>query len=159
MNIINTDIINDTHDVFWEATIPLANLLPRRVLILTEAFANSGPESEQLNSLLKAGCKLKDENVNIVQLRQGQEVAWHKLKSQLAPKVVLLFNLSPAQLGVSALFRLNDINNFDKCYWIPTVSLQNLIQDKAMRGQLWNNCLKPLFDEKLYGDVTLPDQF
>ena len=154
MKIINTDIVTAEQDIFWNNIPRIERLTVRPVLILSPAFEEQSTEADQLNSILKAGCKLNEEQYNIILLKDGEKLSWYRLREQLAPKIILLFNVLPAQLGISSLFRFNDINNFDKCLWVPTVSLQILIQDKTLKGQLWNNALKPLFDTKVHGDIV-----
>ncbi len=111
-------------------------------------------EDDQLRAIITSGCKLEESNYNLVLLDAGEQIAWTKLRDQLQPKVVLLFNVSPAQLGISALFRINEINNFDNVRWVPTISLDRLIQDKEFKSNLWNNALKPLFVNKIHGEIV-----
>ena len=158
MNIINTDIVSSTQDVFWDKVSQIDGLEQRPVLIVSSEYGQGSKEEEQLLGILKSGCRLLDEQYNIIQLKEDEKAGWHQLREQLAPRVVLLLNILPAHLGVAALLRLNEINRFDNCYWIPTVSLAQLMQDVTIKGQLWNNALKPLFVEKLHGDVLVNKQ-
>ncbi len=155
MKIINTDIIPAANDVFWQDNSLTEGLSYRPVLILTSEFDSGSAEEEQLIGILKSGCRLMEAQYNLIHLKQDTHIAWHKMRDQLEPRVVLLFNISPAQLGISALMRLNFINNFDNCYWIPTLSLTHIMQDKELKGQLWNNALKPMFVEKTHGEVLV----
>ena len=152
--LINTDIINSSRDIFWEDAQCLRGIEPRPVLILSAEYTTGSPEEDQLNALVKAGCKLQEQQYNIIRLKADEQVAWFKIREQLAPKVILLFNVMPAQLGISSLFHLNGLNRFDGCYWVPTLSLTHLIQDKALKGQLWNGALKPIFETKVYGEIV-----
>lgn len=155
MNIINTDVIDASQDVFWSDPEALLKAEPRPVLILSADYAAGSAEEEQLTGILGAGCRLMSEQYNIIKLAEHANIPWHKLREKLQPRVVMLFNISPRQLGISALFRLNDINNFDGCLWTPTLSLTQIMQDKNLKGQMWNNALKPLFVDKLHGDVLV----
>lgn len=155
MNIINTDIVQNKHDAFWENPGQLDGLMYSPILILTSEYTNGSAEEEQLFGILKSGCRLLEHQYNVVQLQPETNIAWHKIREQLEPRVVLLFNISPAQLGISALLRLNEINSFDNTYWVPTLSLAHLIQDKALKNQFWLNGLKPLFVEKVKGEVLV----
>jgi hypothetical protein len=94
---------------------------------------------------------LKPEQYNVIGLKPGEKVAWHQLHQLLAPKIVMLIGILPAQLGISALFVLNSANSFDGCIWIPTVSLEVLGQKADLRGALWNNGMKPVLRENKYG--------
>ena len=153
MQIINTDIIKDTQDVFWDKPLALRELPESKVLVITGKYQHGGKEEEQLLGILRSGCRLSGDQYNIIQLMDNEQIAWHYLKEQLKPRVVLLFGVMPSALGVAALFRLNDINNFDNCFWVPSVTLGQLIEDVTYKSQLWGNALKPLFADKQYGDI------
>ena len=155
MNIINTDIVTSANDVFWQSPAATTYMDARPVLVVSSEYAAGSAEEEQLTGILGAGCRLLTEQYNIITLAPGQQMPWHKLREQLQPNVVLLFNVSPQQLGISALFRLNEINRFDGAFWAPTLSLTQVMQDKALKGQIWNNALKPLFVDKVKGDVLV----
>ena len=154
MDIINTEIIRSTQDVFWDAVPQLLGLGAKPVLIISTPFVTGDAESEQLKGILTSGCQLNDSQYNIMHLAEGEHVAWHKLRDELQPKIVLLFNVMPAQLGISSLFRLNEINRFADGYWIPSLSLNQIIADKALKASLWNNALKPLFVGKQHGELV-----
>lgn len=155
MNIINTDIVNGDYDIFWNMPAEIQDMEPRPVLVLTADYAAGSAEEEQLTGILSSGCRLMSTNYNIIKFPADMKTAWHKLRDKLEPRVVLLFNIHPQQLGISALFRLNEINSFDNCYWAPTLSLTQMIQDKVLKGQIWNNALKPLFVDKVHGDLLI----
>ena len=154
MNVLNTDIIPAAQDIFWADFPEYKGLEPRPVLIFSTGFAPGSSQEEQLNAIIKAGCKLKDSDYNLIKLTDGgTKLPWHAFKEQSSLKVVLMFGIATSQLGISALFRLNEINRFDGRFWVPTLSPDQLIQDKMIRGQLWNNALKPLFDGKIHGEI------
>lgn len=152
MNLIKTDIISSREDAFWEQPAAALYLEPRPVLVLTSDLTPGSGEEEQLRGILSSGCRLLTEQYHVIEAGPNDRMAWHKLREQLQPRVVLLFNVSPQQLGVSALFRLNDVNNFDDARWVPSFPLSRIMQDTAVKGELWNNALKPLFVDKKYGD-------
>lgn len=154
MNILNTDIIKSTQDVFWEEISQIDGFGPKPVLILSAAYESGSSEEDQLNAIIKAGCKLTEQQYNLVLLNEYDQVSWRKLREDLHPKVVLLFNISLSQLGIAALLRINELNNFDSCFWVPTISLERLAQDKELKGYLWNNALKPLFVTKTHGEIV-----
>ncbi len=154
MNIINSGIVGNQWDTFWESeAVPLVGK-PKPVLILSTQFSDASREAEQLNAIINGGCKLNAESYNLKMIPAGQKVAWHMLKQTYQPKVVLLFDIYPAQLGVSALFRLNDINNFDKAIWVPTISLAQLADNKEVKSAFWNNALKLIFVNKQFGEIV-----
>ena len=155
MNIINTEVITNAQDVFWQAPVATTYMEARPVLVISADYGAGSAEEEQLTGILGAGCRLLTEQYNIITLAPDQQMAWHRLREQLQPNVVLLFNVSPQQLGISALFRLNEINSFDGAFWAPSLSLTQIMQDKALKGHIWNNALKPLFVDKAKGDVLV----
>jgi len=58
---------------------------------------------------------------------------------------VILAGILPIQLGISAMFRLNEPNKYGDCIWIPTLALTELDKLPEMKKQLWNMGLKPVF--------------
>ena len=143
--IINTEIINTETDVFWHMNFNLpGDALPKKVLILSRPFPENSAEELQLNKILSA-CKLTNDVYNIIQLAENKQTAWHQLKNILQPSVVILFGVHPNDLGISSLFRLNSINNFDNASWIPALSLPEMEQHPQAKKDLWTNALKPLF--------------
>lgn len=148
-NILKTDIITSENDVFWDENIDIkGNYTPKKVLIISLPFDENSAESMQLKKML-AACKLGDDDINTVQITDTQKTAWHYLKHALQPATVILLGVMPANLGISAMFRFNTINQFDNTVWIPTLALEKLEQDPESKKALWVNALKPLFaDEK-----------
>ncbi len=143
--IINTEIIDTETDIFWyNNSVSHETISPKPVLILSKKIDELSAEQQQLNKILDA-CKLLQDKYNIVQLTENERLAWHRLKDIANPSVVILFGVHPSDLGISALFRLNWLNNFDGASWIPTLSLQELEQQPQAKKDLWTNALKPLF--------------
>ncbi len=153
MDILNTDIIKSTQDIFWEPASQALGLLPKPVLIISTPFQPGDAESQQLEGILKAGCKLNEAQYNIIHVAEGEKVSWYQLKESLRPRVVLLFNVLPSQLGIGSLFLLNEINRFADGFWVPTLSLAQISEDKTLKSNLWNKALKPLFADKMHGEL------
>lgn len=148
MNLLNTPIITSGHDTFWadvsglpEATTPL------RLLILSTPFQSGSAEESTLYNLL-AACKLNPMEYLTLSLQHDEAKAWHKLRELYQPQNVLLLGLSPAQLGITALFQFNRSNHFDGTIWIPTLPLMELNQRGDVKRDLWNNTLAPIFVPK-----------
>lgn len=154
VSVINTDVIPATQDALWDTQPADGMLAGRPVLVICPAFTPGSGEEEQLTGILSAGCKLTNEHYDLLQLAPDHKMAWWQIKKKTQPKVVLLFGLHPQQLGIGSLFRLSEVNNFDGCKWVPAYPLGQLIQDKAAKGQLWNNALKPIFEQKIYGNIV-----
>lgn len=146
--IITSEVIKSEQDVFWEDISAVIGELPhKKVLIISSAFAAGSDSETQLQKMLGA-CQLTDADYNTIQLDEGQQVAWNKMRDLLQPEEILLVGVMPKDLGISALFRLNSVNNFDGIKWIPTLSLPNLEQQPNAKKELWLQALKPLFVDK-----------
>jgi len=146
--ILNTEIIDTETDIFWDNKPDITgDMQPKEVLIVSVIFDEGSAQETQLNKILEA-CKLNQDKYNIIQLPENAKVAWHQLKNTLQPEVVLVFGVHPRDLGISALFRLNSVNNFDGITVVPTLSLHNLEQEPQAKKDLWVNALKPLFADK-----------
>ncbi len=147
-SLINTDIIDPGNDAFWVDNQLTRGLISgKELLVITSEYHNGGPEEAQLIKMLGA-CNLTADQYNILMLAPGVKAAWHLIREQLQPKIVLLTGILPAQLGISALFILNAPNNFDGRIWLATLSLGELVQREDVRKDLWGNSLKLLFIDK-----------
>ena len=145
MQLINSKIVPSNQNIFWE-NLPESwhSLTQRKCIILTLPYRPGSPEHETLLKML-AACKLVPEQYHILTLTEGEQIAWHQLKSTLKPEYVLLLGINPQMIGISALFRINEPNSFNGCTIIPSLSLDQLIQMQDMRTALWVNGLKPVF--------------
>lgn len=142
--IINTPIINPETDIFWQNEPISSSTSDIKNLIITNKFEAGSPEEIQLNKILEA-CKLSKETCVFIQLDMTDKKAWHTLKNNYHPQAVILFGVHPQQLGIAALFRFNQYNNYDGTKWIPTLSLNELEQNAQAKKDLWVNALKPTF--------------
>lgn len=151
MNIIKSDLVSPEYDVFWEDVTALTNnAAPRPVLVLINRYEAGSHEQTQLHKMLDA-CKLLPEQYNIIFIEKDQKAAWHKLKAQLDPKIIFLIGVTPGQLGISSLFRLNEPNRFDEKVWLPTIPVLEQDNHPDVKKQLWVNGMKPVFVDKMYG--------
>lgn len=150
MNIINSDIITNKYDGLWENPELLSNLVPRPVAVIVNDFLPGSDDEMQLNKMLQA-CRLDAAKYHIVRLTDAKLLAWHKLNDQLKPKIIFLIGILPVQLGISAYFRLNEVNNFDGCIWLPTLPLSELNRHDEVKKQLWTNGMKPIFVDMKFG--------
>ncbi len=147
-NIIQSKIISSEWDAFWlDLDANAAQLAPKDVLVLSLPYSAGSAEDVQLQKMLQA-CQLNDAVYHILQLSEDRFTAWHKLKDQLQPKQVLLLGITPAQLGISVMFRLFGPNRFNDCIWIPGLSLTEMEKQPDSKKQLWVNGLKPVFVDK-----------
>lgn len=146
--IISSEIIQTEQDVFWEDLSAVLGELPHKnVLIISAAYGAGSDNEAQLLKMLGA-CQLSDADYNIIQLEQGKQMSWNRLRELTKPEAALLVGVLPKRLGIAALFRLNSVNNFDGIKWIPTLSLPELEQQPNAKKELWLQALKPLFVDK-----------
>ncbi|MGN6568978.1 MAG: hypothetical protein ACTHJ0_13545 [Flavipsychrobacter sp.] len=148
-NIINTNIVKQDWDSFWQELKDPGNSVTKKVLIISSPFASNSAEDMQLQKMLQA-CKLSTEDYNLFQIPDNQNFAWHKLREHFKPKMILLLGISPQDLGISALFKFNEACLFNDVLWLATVSLSAMEQQPDLKVQLWNSGLKPIFVEKKY---------
>jgi len=152
MNIIKSDLVDIKYDAFWEDVAAITiEAGPKSVLVVINDHEQGSQEQVQLQKMLEA-CKLTPAQYNIVKVKTGQLVAWHKLRELLDPKVVFLFGILPAQLGISALFRLNEPNRFNDRIWLPSISIAEQEQFPDLKKQLWVSGMKPVFIDKAFGE-------
>lgn len=149
-DIIDTEIITARWDEFWKNIPGIDELAPKDVLVLSGTFEPGSAEETQLSKIL-AACNLTVGDYNLIPVPDGDLMAWYRLREQLKPKHVILFGVSPEQLGVSVYFMPHQVNRFNDASWIPTLSLQELEQNPDVKKHLWNYGLKPVFVEKAYG--------
>ena len=148
MNIITSDLVSSEYDILWaDISEVVKDAMPRSVLILVNAYSTESSEGPQLLKMLEA-CKLAPEQYNIIQINKNQQVAWHKLREKLEPKIVFLIGILPSQLGVSSLFRINAPNHFNDTIWLPTLSITELEQRPEVKKQLWVDGMKPVFIDR-----------
>lgn len=150
MNVINTDIVYSSCDVFWnELPERVTRLRPAKVLVIGTA-----EDAEPRVQRMLDACKLAPEEYNLVFLAPEERVSWHKLKAFFQPTVVFLIGVMPAQLGVLSLFRLHEINRYDDLVLLPTRSIAYLDQHESEKKHLWTNSMKPLLLDR-----SLPKYF
>lgn len=150
-HLINTPIINATHDAFWQPeALAQRGLTPKPVLVITASASENNDENQLLLKILDA-CKLTTEAYNHITLANEETIAWHQLKEQLQVRSVILFAIEPQALGLSVHFMPHQTNRFSDCNWIYTTSLSEINQRQEIKAHLWNYGLKPVFIDKIYG--------
>ena len=145
-DIINTPVVPNNWNQLWDHNDALQNLTPKPVLILSLPYQSATAEEIQLQKMMDA-CKLTADKYNIIQIKENQLFNINTAIPGLKAEKILLFGISPFQLGISAQFVLNTPNPFAGCVFIPALSLSVMEQQPEMKKQLWNNALKPVFVE------------
>lgn len=156
MNIITTKIITSQNDTVWNR-LPevINNMTPKPVLVLTNVMEQDSDEHKILMKMLD-GSKLVPDQYNHVQIADADEISWSQLHHHLNPFVVFLLGVLPSKLGVAALFKINEPNNYDGTIWLPTIRITDVIRDESFKSHLWNNGMKPLFLNKEKGELLCP---
>lgn len=145
MQLISSKIIPATQNVFWDdLPEPWQQLTPLSCLAITTELAEGSAANETLLKMLSA-CKLSADQYHILTFNEGQNIAWHKLKTLLQPKQVILLGIHPQQLGIQALFRMHQPNSYNDCLFIPSLSLEELDASPQAKKDFWVNGLKPVF--------------
>lgn len=153
-NLINTLIISSEWDRFWSelpGTIT-SGQMQKPVLVLTTPYQPGSQEEVQLRNMMQA-CELTENNHTLIQIPDKEFIAWHKIKQNINPNRIIMLGILPANLGIGAMFRLNEPNRFDDCIWIPALSLSEMERQPEMKADLWKKGLKPVFKEKLFGAI------
>ena len=148
-DIINTPVVFNHWDAFWQSP-ENHNLQKKQVLVITTRFEANSEVDNQLQKIL-AACKLREEQIQILFLKEGEEIAWHRLRDIVEPKQVILFGVEPSQLGISAYFMPHQVSRFNGASWLQTLSLEELMKRPEIKTHLWNYGMKPVFLEKIYG--------
>lgn len=148
LNIIKSKIISSDWDTFWQQNV-LTDELQKSTLVVSTPYQPGSPEETQLQKILQA-CSVTADTCHLIQLEPAQQASWHIIRDKVQVRYVIIFGVMPQQLGISALFRLNEPNRFNDCIFIPTLSLQELEKQPEAKKGLWLNALKPVFADKAF---------
>ena len=148
LNIIKSKIVSSDWDTFWQQNV-IADELQKSTLVVSTPYQSGSPEEIQLQKILQA-CTLTPDTYHIVQLDPTQEASWHIIRDKIKAQYVIIFGIMPQQLGISAMFKLNEPNRFNDCIFVPTLSLQELEKQPEAKKGLWLNALKPVFVDKAF---------
>ncbi len=97
-----------------------------------------------LQNILKACGPAPEEMVHQTFLPAGAPL-WRELRAAHRPEVLLLFGITPQQLGVQAQLPVILPQNFDGAVWVIAPALPVLQEDRNLRQLLWTEGLKPCF--------------
>ena len=152
MNIINSEVISAELDVFWNGQNENVKTLSSvSVLVITSTISTESQRG--LLHKMIAACGVVAGQFAIIEVNPDTPVAWYQMRVLSQPRVVLLFGVPLPSLGISALFKACEPNRFDNCIWIPAPALQVLEQDAELRKQLWQQGMKVVFADMLFGNV------
>lgn len=116
----------------------------RQLLVLVQEEPNASANRDFLTKILAAA------NLNLAQDALLAEIPAHESRSlatdlkALAPKQILVFGLTPAQLGLSFELQAYQPLNFYGYTWLFAEKLSTLEPDKTKKTLLWT-ALKQIF--------------
>ncbi len=118
----------------------------RRVLVVVqrekEAFLPDG-ELKFLTSVLKA-CGLSVADIALVNLASVENKAYGPLTEHFGSRQVLLFDVTPGQMGMPINFPPFQVQTFKEIKWVHAPALHLVEADVAQKKSLWA-ALKNLF--------------
>jgi len=102
---------------------------------------------KQLSFLTKllAACNLNLADVAILNFQDHSSSEFNEILNFFKPKVVLLFNIEPAEFGMPMIFPQFQVQGFKNVVFVSSPSLQVIEPDKTLKGKLWI-CLKKIFN-------------
>jgi hypothetical protein len=105
-------------------------------------LVNGDEEPELLENILKS-CRLNIDDIAIVDLSRNPP-DYKNLVSRFQPKLVILFGIKPAQIGLPMNFPVFQLQSFTTTKYLHAPSLPILKSDAVLRSKLWVT-LKKLF--------------
>jgi hypothetical protein len=124
----------------------LGNNRKNILILLNEAGAVHLPDRE-LNFLtgILTACKLSLDDVAIINLDKHKDVNYKDLVREFKSRVVLLFNIAPAELGLPVNFPHYQVQPLAQQTFLAAPSLGDLENDRLEKSKLWVS-LKRLFN-------------
>lgn len=110
----------------------------------TQAVFITDDELSFLTEILGA-CKLSLGDVALVNMQQHPDVSYKQLLTQFHSRIVLLFDIEPASLGLPVSFPHYQLQAFSGNTFLYAPSLKQLENDRVEKSKLWV-CLKRLFN-------------
>lgn len=103
-------------------------------------------EMKLLINLLSA-CNISMGDIALVNFCQDTNIDYKYLQSAFAPKKILSFGVTPAQLQLPFTIPPFQIHEYDEVKYLFNPALPNFQEDVELKKQLWN-CLKKLILNK-----------
>jgi hypothetical protein len=102
-------------------------------------------KEDELNLLLNIlnACKLTMADIAVINLDKTT-TNYKQLQEDLLAKIILLIGVSTQDIALPLDFPMYKIQGYNNQQYISSVSLQQLLNDKAEKGKLWLS-LKTLF--------------
>lgn len=96
-----------------------------------------------LTGILNA-CKLSVADVAIINIRQLADNHYLSLNTATEPKIMLLFGISPEEIGLPLHFPHFQVQPFNHITYLSSPALDNIETDKSLKTKLWTS-LKSVF--------------
>jgi hypothetical protein len=106
----------------------------------------SDSEMKLLSNLLSA-CKLSMADISLVNFQENPGIIYTDLIDYFHPKKILIFGISTSELQLPFTIPFFQIQQFHEQLYLTNPSLNQFLNNKELKIQLWN-CLKKLFPEK-----------
>ncbi len=151
MNIINSEVISSELDVFWNTQNENVKTLSHVSVLVITAPITTETQRSLLHKMI-AACSLTTSHFAIVEISPNSPVAWYRLREASQARVVLIFGVPLPALGISVLFKACEPNRFDNRILIPAPALEFLEQNAELRKQLWQQGMKLVFIDHIYGN-------
>ena len=102
---------------------------------------------KQLSFLTKllAACNLNLADVAIFNFQDHNSSEFNEILNFFNPKVVLLFDVEPAEFGLPMIFPQFQVQRYKDAVFVSSPSLDIIEPDKSLKGKLWV-CLKKIFN-------------
>ena len=124
----------------------LGNNKKNILVIVRSADATHLPDHElALLTTMLSACKLSLDDIAIVNRNNYPQPSYKEMISFFKSKIILLFDLEPAALGLPINFPHFQLQAFANNTFLYSPSLTELVNDKLLKSKLWV-CLKRLFN-------------
>ena len=118
----------------------------KTLVIVHHANAVHIPD-KQLSFLTKllAACDLGLADVAVLNFQDHNASEFNEILNFFKPKVVLLFDVEPAEFGLPMIFPQFQVQGYKNAVFVSSPSLDVIEPDKSLKGKLWV-CLKKIFN-------------
>lgn len=145
-HLINEQLTIENAEIIENATIASLGGNSKKIIFLINNSENSflsEEEMDMLNNLLTA-CKITMEDIALINYHQNVHLKYEELINQFTPKKVLIFGVTPAQLGLPFHVPFFQLQKFQQQIYFLSPSFENFLTDTALKKELWTG-LKKLF--------------
>lgn len=101
---------------------------------------------EQLSFLtnMLSACKIGLDDAAIINLNNYPDTSYKKVLDHFNSKIVFLYGIEPASLGLPISFPHFQVQSFANCTFLFVPTLDELEKDKVLKSKLWV-CLRRIF--------------